>query len=317
MRGRCRDGRAAPYGKVLSCGHRADARGVLVVVEGLDGTGKTTLSRGLARALRARWLTTPSPVLRRVRAVLERELGRDPDARQLLYAATVVAAASRIRAWLRAGHVVVVDRYWPSTVAYVRPGARLNLTAVERLIPAANVTIWLTLDERGRRERLSVRGTGEGSCVDKRRLECPAIRSRVLRRYRSVLRRRVTGRLLEVHVGGRKPREVLAQVLAELARWGLHPLTARVARPARNGCVAVHAPHVAATTRDAPRIAARRGAHRGSRPSRVLWPARGSRNRCRRTNAVSTSRSSRVSSSPNAGMRCNAPYCVRAPGSAI
>lgn len=62
-----------------------------IVVEALDGVGKTTLCAGLARALGARVMDTPGPALRPVREQILQALGPDEAARALFYAATVQA----------------------------------------------------------------------------------------------------------------------------------------------------------------------------------------------------------------------------------
>ena len=70
--------------------------GRLLVLEGLDGSGKTTLARALADHLGAVPCTTPDPRLRAVRQVVDEALAADPLAGPLFYASTVLAASAQI-----------------------------------------------------------------------------------------------------------------------------------------------------------------------------------------------------------------------------
>lgn len=165
-------------------------RGRLIAVEGLDGTGKTTLSRGLAEALDAVWTTTPPPGLRAVRDVLDAACARHPVAAQLFYASAVVAAAEQALDHLVAGRDVVFDRYWLTTCVYAEARGRLvRLPQVERLLPPADVTILVELDEPERIRRLLARGASDH---DRDTLD-PRRAAAIGRAYRMALRRPIAG----------------------------------------------------------------------------------------------------------------------------
>ncbi|MCX7017301.1 MAG: dTMP kinase, partial [Candidatus Sumerlaeota bacterium] len=104
-------------------------RGLLVVLEGIDGTGKSTQARRLAEALEARGHTTRvlreptdgphGSELRR----MAREGRTDPQRERALFIADRREDVERnIRPALARGEIVVMDRYYFSTVAY--QGAR-------------------------------------------------------------------------------------------------------------------------------------------------------------------------------------------------
>ena len=132
--------------------------GRMIVIEGLDGVGKTTLSKGLAAAMGATWLTTPSEELRAFREPFDRAYQDDPECSQLFYAASVLAVGREAERRRMVGDVIV-DRYWSSTCAYAASrGSRLELGEVERLLPAADLTIVVELDEEERWRRLCNRG---------------------------------------------------------------------------------------------------------------------------------------------------------------
>jgi len=133
--------------------------GRLIAIEGLDGVGKTTLSRDLAKHLGARWLTTPGLALRDVRTVVDTVFADAPIAAQLFYASTVVAAGEQARRHLDAGQDVIMDRYWLSTVVYARArGSWLELPEVAATLQQPSLTLVVDLVESARRERLFERG---------------------------------------------------------------------------------------------------------------------------------------------------------------
>jgi dTMP kinase len=144
-------------------------RGSLVVLEGLDGSGKTTQVAALAAALRAAGRDvvetrepTDGPIGRRIRAMAasgehvapEQELAWFLEDRREHVAAVVRPA-------LAAGRVVVSDRYFLSTVAY--QGARgLDWRAIladaEREFPLPDLALVLEIDPAAGLARARARG---------------------------------------------------------------------------------------------------------------------------------------------------------------
>lgn len=107
------------------------SRGKLVVLEGADGSGKSTQFRLLRERLRRERIPfatlkfpqygAPSGTL--VEAYLTGKFGKNPAdinpyAASLFYALDRWAAAPKIHAWLREGKLVVLDRYTDSNVGY-------------------------------------------------------------------------------------------------------------------------------------------------------------------------------------------------------
>lgn len=93
-------------------------KGKFIVLEGVDGSGKTSLAARLAQPKGA-WVTfepTDGPVGRTLRSG---GLGAIPPAAEaLLFAADRAVHTQEISARLDAGTWVVCDRYMGSTVAY-------------------------------------------------------------------------------------------------------------------------------------------------------------------------------------------------------
>lgn len=135
--GRGRDPRMSPS-------RLAPTKPVVVVVEGLDGTGKSTAARLLADRLGAELVQTPPAELQDVRSLIDDALRPSPLARKLFYAATVALASDEARRNLAAGRSTVIDRYWLSTLAYGELlGADTSLAAVGAALLRPTLTLLL------------------------------------------------------------------------------------------------------------------------------------------------------------------------------
>ena len=142
-------------------------RGRFVVLEGLDGCGKTTQLQGLAQWLPDSGLLPPgaklvvtrepggTPLGRALRQLLLHPPGAEAPgslAELLLYAADRAQHVDQIiRPALDAGHWVLSDRFSGSTVAYQGYGRGLSMNLIAQLEQVAtgglqpDVTLWLDL----------------------------------------------------------------------------------------------------------------------------------------------------------------------------
>jgi thymidylate kinase len=145
--------------------------GRLIVLEGLDGVGKSTLSRRLAETLGAALESTPGRAIRGAREAFEAELAPCRVARSLAYGATVIAAGARVEAALRSGQDVVMDRYWLSTLVHAPAQARPALDAMAAFVRPADHTLYLRLSPQLRAARLFSRGATD---EDRRTLQAHA-----------------------------------------------------------------------------------------------------------------------------------------------
>ena len=116
--------------------------GVLLTLEGPEGSGKSTQGRWLVQRLRqtgyrAVFLRDPgSTALGRAlrRGLLHSRVKLSPLAEALLFiGARVALVEQRIVPALRRGMVVVCDRYHDSTMAYQGFGGQLDVARLERL----------------------------------------------------------------------------------------------------------------------------------------------------------------------------------------
>jgi dTMP kinase len=204
-------------------------RGRLITIEGIDGTGKTTLARRLEGALNERGvdvmlLREPGGVDASERV---RQLVKDPGLRigarceALLYAAARAQLIEEaIVPRLAAGGWVLLDRFVDSSLAYQGGGRRLGIDQVRTLNEFATAglrpdrTLLLVLDAAGARARSRARAAG----ADRLEREGEEFFARVERAYGSLASREPDRiRILDASL----PRdEVLASALAALADLG-------------------------------------------------------------------------------------------------
>jgi dTMP kinase len=128
---------------------------MLIAFEGLDQSGKETQARHLRARLQqdgrvvraASFPDYDTPIGREIQLALagEREFG--PEVMQLLYVANRFEYKPRLESWLRAGDLVVCDRYRASSIAYgeamgLDPGW---LDLIQRPLPPAALTVFLDI----------------------------------------------------------------------------------------------------------------------------------------------------------------------------
>jgi thymidylate kinase len=129
-----------------------------VVIEGLDGAGKSTCALKLARHLGAQYMTTPAPAIRACHQVILDSFQGCQEAAQLFYLSTVFAASRKVRAALAEGTSVVMDRYFLSTQTYAQfRGSSLDLDELERALIPADLTVYLDVPLAIRAKRLERR----------------------------------------------------------------------------------------------------------------------------------------------------------------
>ncbi len=170
-------------------------RGLLIAIEGIDGAGKTTLQRSLARRWRQRGipvvrLTEPShgPSGRRAR----RLAGRDPWTAARAFTEDRRQQRPSVLRWLDAGRVVLADRSFYSTLAYqgsaLPPKRRAALRRAQRRAAIRpDRVLLLSLPVRDALARIPGR-TGRPDPTQ--RFEVTAVLARVARAYRQMSRSR-------------------------------------------------------------------------------------------------------------------------------
>jgi len=205
-------------------------RGTFVVLEGIDGVGKSTLLRGLAGALRRRGLTVAvrrEPADLRLGALAQAAAAEDAWTGAVYFTVDRHLAAPALERDLRTHDVVLQDRSFYSTLAYqgsaLPPSDRRRLTQLQRSAsrePDRVLLLDLPLAEALARV---------GSRNDRRG---PLERARTLRRVARAYRSLARSRRWLVLDARASPRELLGRSLDGL-RLSLAPRTGRAGRRRR------------------------------------------------------------------------------------
>jgi dTMP kinase len=147
--------------------------GKLIALEGIDGSGKTTLAHALGESLERaghRVLVTKQPggteFGKRVRALIDETGGAIyPRAQYLLFAADRVEHIERIiKPALAAGTLVICDRLTDSSIAYQCYGYGVDRAQVESINDwtmggiVADCTLYLRIDPTLAAARIAARG---------------------------------------------------------------------------------------------------------------------------------------------------------------
>jgi dTMP kinase len=193
-------------------------RGVLITFEGVEGSGKTTQMARLGRWLREQRYTvetTREPDGTRLGAGVRRlfEVHPRPLAEMFLFmAARQQHVAEKLTPWLKAGRVVLCDRYTDATVAYQGYGRgvdpdlirELNVRATGGVLP--DLTLLFDLDPRAGFERIGARR------LDHFEREALAFHRKVRRGYLEIAR--ADPKRVRIVDAGRDPAAVTTDVRA-------------------------------------------------------------------------------------------------------
>ena len=143
-------------------------KGVFIVLEGIDGSGKTTLAKSLKDRLEAKGYKTQltaEPTSGTIGSLLRSEKINDPKAETLLFIADRSCHTSEIIDLLDKGISVISDRYYASTLAYqsaALEGPSFDYPLLEEMnravIREPDITILLDLDPEVSAGRVSSRG---------------------------------------------------------------------------------------------------------------------------------------------------------------
>jgi len=201
--------------------------GVLITFEGIEGSGKSTLIASLASDLRNRKIDIHvtrepggTPLGDRVRALflLDPDVTIDPLAEALLInSSRAQLVGDVIVPALRAGTVVLCDRFFDATIAYQGFGRgldiemllELSLTATRRIAP--DLTFLLDIPAELSRERLRARGVA----ADRLERESLEFHDRVRRGYLQLAAR--FDRIVVLD-GTRAPGDLAAEAMAVIER---------------------------------------------------------------------------------------------------
>jgi dTMP kinase len=194
--------------------------GMFAVLEGLDGTGTTTVAALLAEALQARDLRvrttaepTDGPFGRLLRQHIRGEVTLDPHTAALAFTADRLEHLDQVvRPALARGRWVISDRYLLSTLAYQgAEGVRREaILAASDGFDVPDVTFLLEAPDDVRHERMAPRGRTD-------RYEDPELADRLRASYdASVSLLRANGHRIDVIDAAQPAADVVAELLARL-----------------------------------------------------------------------------------------------------
>ncbi|KUO88935.1 MAG: thymidylate kinase [Thermoproteus sp. JCHS_4] len=184
--------------------------GLFVAVEGIDGSGKSTVIEELRKLLPIYATKEPSdgPIGRLIKSWALRRGTSDPYTDALLFAADRLEHYQReIAPALGEGRVVVTERYVESSVAY-QGAAGVDIKFIELInsrVPTPDVTVLLDIEPEKAVARIKARG---GDAEKYERLE-------FLRAVRSIYLRRAAERGYVV-LDAEEPPATIARRIAEL-----------------------------------------------------------------------------------------------------
>lgn len=130
------------------------AGNVFIAIEGLCGSGKTTIAKLLAQKLGASYYTTPHVMFAPIRENVDR--CATPLARHLYYYAGIAQASAEIGGILRE-RAVVCDKYLATMLAYSRASGIAVETPSSALIRYPDVTFVLDVPNDVRLHRMFLR----------------------------------------------------------------------------------------------------------------------------------------------------------------
>ena len=132
-------------------------RNIFIAIDGIDGVGKTTCSKMLAKKISAHYYRLPPKSFNKIKDKIN--LLRLLNIRFIFYLLLVIYSSIKIKGLLRTKSVIC-DRYIFSTLVYHRV---LNIRLAKKIsykklhLTKPDISIYLWADKRTRRQRLNSR----------------------------------------------------------------------------------------------------------------------------------------------------------------
>lgn len=166
--------------------------GYLVAIEGIDAVGKNTHSFMLVKRLKrkgvhATYMSFPdyeTPIGKEITSFLSGKTAYPVELQHLLFAANRWEKLDELRSFLRAGEVLIVNRYTPSNLAYGKANGLDTgwLANLEKGLPSADLVVVLDASPQA---LVSRRPAGSKDAYEK----SSALQTKAQKAYRSLAHR--------------------------------------------------------------------------------------------------------------------------------
>lgn len=138
---------------------------MFIVLEGIDGSGKSSLAELLAGKFGSVVYATPPEKYRKLRKQVD--TGSSAQKHYDFYRDAVVEASAEIAILLSTGQSVVCDRYWLSTLVYHRAGGMILDGSDFSKLVQPDLTVFLFVSPEVQVTRLTNREGGGGNIEGK------------------------------------------------------------------------------------------------------------------------------------------------------
>ena len=187
-----------------------------IVIEGLDGSGKTTLINHLSKHNDFQVLSTPLAEIKGCRQKIDQCFDPSPMARISYYMANVIRAGDIAKEAIQDEQTVIIDRYWLSTRVYgTLQAPSFPFEAMETCIPPVDYTFFLFVPLHTRRNRMLKRGHLEKH--DRLTLN-PIMAKRIQELYRKFGEHPLNGKYIEIDCTYLSVTEIEQQILTHLSK---------------------------------------------------------------------------------------------------
>ena len=154
---------------------------IFIAIEGLDGSGKSTISKLVAEKIGAKLLKTPPDEFNRIRKQIDYYYRKCLEGSRLFYLSTIFYASDIVLQELQNKRSVVIDRYWISSLVYNNSSIDdQDIIKLSRNVANPDLTIFLDVSKTKRLKRLISRNASITDADNLSRKHHNSLRNRYL-----------------------------------------------------------------------------------------------------------------------------------------